>query len=267
MNYGYFPNRARTNNFTKCLGNHNENEGGLQKRNQPAQQVVFSLDLELFGPLHPIKAIGAAVTLQPEQTVLAKFKVSILTKDWHGKTCDQFWKENPHMADLVRRKATPDQEKTFFSNCGFEYHCLKNFWLRFPNLLGSLDIGAVPFQMAVKQLCWFYDKQAKQFGDRLVVIGDNPALDIGIINNIFLNKNRLPLSYRAPGIFTEILDVKMLIRGLLGVHDPQDRRYIGKFLQKFNLRLPTPDHDPLNDAIRIANLYGYYLQVCSKAYQ
>ena len=225
-----------------------------------ASQIIFSIDLELFGPTNPIKAIGMAVTRQPENEVLAEFKACIQTSEWRGQSAAQFWADNKTMTRLVRSRVPEKYRHLFFQNCGFEYHCLKNFWVRRFKLLESLESSAVPFQTAVKQFLWFYDAQTKQYGSNVVVVSDNPAMDIGQMDAILRQKGRLPLQYRRAGLFSEILDVKMLIRGLMHISDPRDSTYIQKFLTCFKHNLAYPDHDPLNDALWIAHLYGLYLQ-------
>ena len=77
----------------------------------------MALDLELLGPLHPIKAIGACLTLEPSHTIIEQFKVSICTNRWEGMSAEEFWAKNKGMAQLVETKADKKYHDLLFSNC------------------------------------------------------------------------------------------------------------------------------------------------------
>jgi len=228
-------------------------------------QVVMSVDMELMGPNHPIKAIGAAITLQPSNQRVAEFKVALVTNTYKGQTAKEYWMhpDNAKMRSFIFSAIMDlSDREVIFRNCGFDFHCLKQFWLKHIPLLRELDNCAVPYNRAISQFLWFYEQQSRQFGDSLIVVSDNPAVDMALVNKILAQRNLLPVSYSRPGCYRDIIDVRMLIKGIMGVTDPKDTTYIKKFCDHFHLPFPKTNHDPLADALKMAQLYGYVLRVC-----
>lgn len=224
---------------------------------------VLTVDLELLRPGKDcVKAIGACLTYEPGHVVAEQFKVVIETNKWKGQTCDEFWRAHPEMVVEVQKLPLGDQ-KVIFANCGFEYSCLKNFWFKHVQLLRELDKQAVPLSTALDQFIWFYQKVTSLAGNELRVATDNPACDIATLDHFLAKRNILPMSFRSSGVHRSIQDVKALIKGHM--NSPHDRHIVSKFLKRYNLPKPTIDHDPLHDALHIAQLYGYFLTVAHYA--
>lgn len=224
------------------------------------EKPVMTVDLELFGPNRAIKAIGAAVTLQPSNQCLAKFKVSIKTHFWKRQPASVYW--TPKMKQLVYNHVKqPYYQELLFKQAGMDYRCLRYFWLKNLSLLDELEKTAIPFHQAISQFIYFYQIQQQLHGQHLVIASDNPGIDIGLLNTILRTKNCLPLHYRSNGSYREIEGVRSLIKGHLGVVDSRDTKFFLRFCHMYGFYLPKTNHDPLDDALRIAFLYGKYILV------
>jgi len=113
---------------------------------------------------------------------------------------------------------------------------------------------------AVQKLSAFVNQQFRRF-PQLVVVGDNPSVDIGVIDRLFEERNLLPLQKRGPKFFF-ILDLRCLVTGLLRQRHA-NVNLIHYFAKCYGCQRKDV-HNPVEDALYWCAVYGAYLKATKK---
>lgn len=137
-----------------------------------------------------------------------------------------------------------------------EPRCKKEFWDKQPDSLKEyLQQNTITPYEACKEIKFYIENcieiATKQVPDinELIIVSDNPAFDVGRLNDLLVNNLCMPLQYTTAN-------------GYVDVHCTSTIKDMFKYLGKELPPKKQLDHNPENDAIKIMDEYLFLTDTC-----
>ncbi len=149
-------------------------------------------------------------------------------------------------------------------NRSYEESCLKNFWLKNLEAYEFVSKNALPPKEAMTQFYNYLESIEKEYPE-LIIISDNPTFDIAWLN-LYLAEytDRLPLNYSAKKEYRMIWDSSAVQKTLLSIKTGDFTSKHGH-IKKLGFESKwVHNHNPLNDARRIADFYNQAMKELKK---